>query len=150
MATIFLYISDVEEGGQTVFPLLDPLPSQNTTVPHEALALFERNTWQADFVRTCYERLSVRPKKGDAVLFYSQLGDGEMDERALHGGCPPVRYEFEFEHRFRQCTRYCRNKLFLLNRGTKYGANLWVWNAIRHGNNRDRERGGRAVLAMTF
>ena len=32
--------------------------------------------------------LSVKPKKAEAVLFYSQLPDGQPDRMSQHGGCP--------------------------------------------------------------
>jgi hypothetical protein len=30
----------------------------------------------------------LKPKKATALLFYSQLGDGKMDDLSLHGACP--------------------------------------------------------------
>lgn len=57
--------------------------------------------------------LMVHPKQGDAVLFYSQLPDGNLDELSLHGGMPVAS-------------------------GTKWVCNLWLhshsdrkWNAPR-------------------
>eukprot|EP01048_Picozoa_sp_COSAG05_P038555 COSAG05_NODE_18639_length_305_cov_0.752427_1_plen_87_part_10 len=29
-----------------------------------------------------------RPQAGNAILFYSQTADGELDPLSLHGGCP--------------------------------------------------------------
>lgn len=54
----------------------------------------------------CYGKYSVYPKRGDAILFYNQLPDGTLDHRALHGGCPVLQ-------------------------GTKWAANVWVWNECR-------------------
>lgn len=44
------------------------------------------------------------PVRGNAVLFYSIVPDGRLDERSLHGGCKPR------------------------NGGEKWGANQWIWN----------------------
>jgi len=55
--------------------------------------------------------LMIHPKQGDAILFYSQLPDGNLDELSLHGGMPVAK-------------------------GTKWVCNLWLhshsdrrWNA---------------------
>lgn len=50
--------------------------------------------------------MSVKPLKAEAVLFYSQHPDGRLDLSSLHGGCPVLQ-------------------------GTKWAANLWVWNGPR-------------------
>eukprot|EP01108_Squamamoeba_japonica_P004297 TRINITY_DN3412_c0_g1_i1.p3 TRINITY_DN3412_c0_g1~~TRINITY_DN3412_c0_g1_i1.p3 ORF type:complete len:166 (-),score=63.76 TRINITY_DN3412_c0_g1_i1:52-549(-) len=59
-------------------------------------------------VRKCYSKLAFKPKKATALLFYSQTGQGLRDDLSLHGACPVLE-------------------------GTKWGANLWVWNRVRHG-----------------
>jgi len=120
-ATILFYMTDVEEGGETVFPKAPP--AHRPTGPDammpmsEALKdvrdrnltyLFQRGTWQEKMVAECQHRLAVTPKKGDAILFYSQLPDGTIDKNSLHGGCPVLS-------------------------GTKWAANLWVWNGPRAG-----------------
>eukprot|EP00877_Chromochloris_zofingiensis_P014720 jgi/Chrzof1/9501/Cz04g05150.t1 len=56
LASVLMYLSDVEAGGETVFP----------------------------------RGLSVKPRKGDAVLFWSMQPDGRLDPKSMHGGCPVV------------------------------------------------------------
>ena len=62
----------------------------------------------AKLTRDCYSKFAVTPRKGDAILFYSQKFGGELDVMSLHGGCPVLE-------------------------GTKWAANLWVWNGRRYG-----------------
>jgi hypothetical protein len=50
--------------------------------------------------------MAVKPLKAEAVLFYSQHPDGRLDPASLHGGCPVLQ-------------------------GSKWAANLWVWNGPR-------------------
>ena len=33
----------------------------------------------------------VKPKQGDALLFWSQHWNGTLDQRSLHGGCPVIK-----------------------------------------------------------
>lgn len=76
LVTVFWYLNDCEEGGETFFPRA---LNENGT---------EYHPWNGDH-KDCYRGLYVKPVKGNAVLFYSLLPDGRLDERSLHGGCSP-------------------------------------------------------------
>ena len=60
------------------------------------------------FVRECDsgDGLLVSPRKGDALLFYSQTPTARLDPESYHGGCPVIQ-------------------------GTKWAANVWIWNRKR-------------------
>ncbi|KAA0044633.1 prolyl 4-hydroxylase 1 isoform X7 [Cucumis melo var. makuwa] len=67
IATMLMYLSENIEGGETYFPKAGSgeCSCGGKTVPG----------------------LSVKPAKGDAILFWSMGLDGQSDPNSIHGGC---------------------------------------------------------------
>jgi len=77
MATVLLYLNTPEEGGETVFPIAK-----------------KPRTWKGSGWSDCGKNgLGVRPKKGDALLFWSLQPNGLLDTYSKHAGCPVLRGE---------------------------------------------------------
>jgi hypothetical protein len=122
-ATVLLYMTDMPEngGGETVFSQAWPTNIDINERKSQSDALIElrqsgdakragikENSWEERMVATCRSRMAIRPHSGRAVLFYSQLPNGQQDMMSTHGGCPVLE-------------------------GDKWAANLWVWNTPRQG-----------------
>lgn len=80
---MLLYLTDVEEGGETVF-------------------LFEgkeglKRLAGVDY-KACNTGIKVKPRAGDALLFWSQNPDTTVDKHSLHGGCPVVGFKEKERH----------------------------------------------------
>jgi prolyl 4-hydroxylase len=87
LATVFWYMTDVVKGGETNFPRAHGAPDLPNTKAN------------------CATRgLSVPPKEGKVIVFYSLKPDGSGDRFSLHSACPVLE-------------------------GTKWAANKWVWNS---------------------
>ena len=76
---MLLYLNEPEQGGETSFP-----------------------RWVN---AETFEQLKVAPEPGKAVLFYSQLPDGNMDDFSQHAALP-------------------------VTKGEKWLINLWTWDPI--------------------
>jgi prolyl 4-hydroxylase len=71
IATVFWYLSDVSEGGETIF-------------------LRARGSRSSKSHYDCSDTagLKVKPKKGKVIFWYNLKFDGQLDHDSLHGGCP--------------------------------------------------------------
>ncbi|KAK4751275.1 hypothetical protein SAY87_004757 [Trapa incisa] len=67
IATMLMYLSDNVEGGETYFPMAG---SEDCSCGGKTM-----------------KGISVKPTKGDAVLFWSMGLDGQSDPNSVHGGC---------------------------------------------------------------
>ncbi|PSS02655.1 Prolyl 4-hydroxylase [Actinidia chinensis var. chinensis] len=75
IASFLLYLSDVEEGGETMFPFEN---DSNMGIGYD--------------YKKCIG-LRVKPRRGDGLLFYSLFPNGTIDKTSLHGSCPVIKGE---------------------------------------------------------
>ena len=71
LATVLWYLSDVAEGGETIFPM-------------EGGRAHPRSNAH------CEDGLRVYPRQGRVIMFYSLKANGAHDDASLHGACPVV------------------------------------------------------------
>ncbi|XP_019422067.1 PREDICTED: probable prolyl 4-hydroxylase 9 isoform X1 [Lupinus angustifolius] len=76
MASFLLYLTDVEEGGETMFPFENGLNMDGSYEYEDCIGL------------------KIRPRRGDGLLFYSLFPNGStIDPTSLHGSCPVIKGE---------------------------------------------------------
>ncbi|KAJ8501158.1 hypothetical protein OPV22_011710 [Ensete ventricosum] len=73
VATMLMYLTDVDEGGETFFP--------------------QAGSGECSCGGIKVKGLCLKPRKGDAILFWSMGLDGQSDPNSLHGACPVVKGE---------------------------------------------------------
>ncbi|KAL5016798.1 hypothetical protein ScPMuIL_006387 [Solemya velum] len=85
--TVQIFLNDVEEGGETVFPL-----ASNGTVDIGVL----REQGVSNIYKSCDAKLKIKPELGKAVIWYNHFIDpeskslGDMDRHTFNGVCKMV------------------------------------------------------------
>ncbi|KAM1345457.1 hypothetical protein ACFX13_035643 [Malus domestica] len=74
-ASFLLYLSDVEEGGETMFPYENGAEMGSSYDYKKCIGL------------------KIMPRQGDGLLFYSVFPNGTIDPTSLHGSCPVIKGE---------------------------------------------------------
>lgn len=84
---MLLYLSDVEEGGETIFPKGKFVHGDPGTPNYD----HESASKKPGVSKCAHGKLHVKPRRGDALLFWSTSLNGHEDEASLHGGCPVIK-----------------------------------------------------------
>ncbi|MED6205478.1 putative prolyl 4-hydroxylase 4 [Stylosanthes scabra] len=81
LATVLMYLTDVTSGGETVFPNAEETPHRRGS---------EKRT---DLSECAKKGIAVKPRRGDALLFFSLHPNAIPDTNSLHAGCPVIEGE---------------------------------------------------------
>ncbi|XVE82005.1 hypothetical protein DITRI_Ditri15bG0112400 [Diplodiscus trichospermus] len=81
MATVLMYLTDVTKGGETVFPEAEESLHRKTSVKDD------------DLSDCANKATAVKPRRGDALLFFSLFPNAVPDPSSLHAGCPVIEGE---------------------------------------------------------
>ncbi|XP_032232866.1 transmembrane prolyl 4-hydroxylase [Nematostella vectensis] len=87
--TVLYYLNDVEDGGETAFPVAD-----NVTLDRAYMEMTRGIHDYFNMNENCKtSNLVIKPRRGLAVMWYNHMRDeatgwmGAMDDYSLHGGC---------------------------------------------------------------
>ena len=75
LATVLMYLTTPEEGGETVFPNAD------------------RKVTGDEWSECAKAGMAVKAVRGDAVMFFSLTTEGKEDPTSLHGSCATTKGE---------------------------------------------------------
>ncbi|KAH1208509.1 putative prolyl 4-hydroxylase 4 [Glycine max] len=81
VATVLMYLTDVTKGGETVFPNAEESPRHRGSETKE------------DLSECAQKGIAVKPRRGDALLFFSLYPNAIPDTMSLHAGCPVIEGE---------------------------------------------------------
>lgn len=86
LATVFWYLNDVAEGGETIFPK----HGQPICAPRDRGGPQTRSCEGAmdPKMSSCQIGLKVPPRRGTVILWYNFHPSGRGDRNSLHAGCP--------------------------------------------------------------
>ena len=62
----------------------------NYLIKYNVSHLFHSESWERDLITRCKTKFVVKPKRAEAILFYSQLPSGAPDHMSEHGACPVI------------------------------------------------------------
>ena len=83
--TVLYYLNDVEEGGETAFPVAD-----------RKIVNVKEDNW-ANLTARCHDAsVVIKPEKGKAIMWYNNFVDshgylGGVDRKTFHGGCNVIK-----------------------------------------------------------
>ena len=83
IATVLMFLREPDSGGETSFPYGNPFPATK-----------QRMAAVQSELSSCGWRdgrgMSVKPRVGDAILFFSFTKNGDSDPASMHASCPTL------------------------------------------------------------